>query len=58
MNQIAPMSEFLLREAVPHPSPEFRVPLLKASGRDPTFESWIAAAMRLWWRRVLRVSSV
>jgi hypothetical protein len=30
MNQIAPMSEFLLREAVPHPSPEFRVPLLEA----------------------------
>ena len=30
MNQIAPMSEFLLREAVPHPSPEFRVPLLSS----------------------------
>ena len=30
MNQIASMSEFLLREALPHPSPEVRVPLLKA----------------------------
>jgi hypothetical protein len=30
MNQIAPMSEYMLREAVPHPAPEFRVPFLEA----------------------------
>ena len=33
MNRIAPMAEFLLSEAVPHPSPEFRVPFLEA-GRN------------------------
>ena len=30
MNQIAPMSEFRLSEAMLHPSPEFRVPFLEA----------------------------
>jgi hypothetical protein len=30
MNQIAPMSEFLRREVVAHPSSEFQVPLLEA----------------------------
>jgi hypothetical protein len=30
MNQIAPMAEFLLSEAMPYPSTEFRVPFLEA----------------------------
>ena len=30
MNQIAHMSEFLLSEVVPYPSPKFQVPFLEA----------------------------